>query len=466
VAPVLAPIGNKTVLWGNLLTFTATASDHDIPANTLTFGLISAPTGASINGSTGAYTWTPTSAQVGSHTFKVHVTDNGSPNLYDEEEITVTVGERPTQIVYSGDSSGQYSDLVAVEAMLTDNGGGALQGTLLVGKPIKFTIGTQSASAATNSSGVAQTTITLNQPAGSPGVASDFAGDALYLSSGDSDPFTINKEDATIEYTGDTLVSTSKVGGTATVKLAASIQESLDGYLGAKLGTTSLKFTVNNSTGGFVTSCTAPVTGALNGKGSATCSVSLKQDNYTVNIQLVVNDYYVAGVETVVITVTDPGTGFTTGGGWIMEPKLGMRSNFGFTVKYLKNGNIQGNSLYIYRVKADIGYGLREYNWIIKSNAMLGLTQSCSTLPKICKATFTGKNNIKAVDRVTGVAYSLGGNYQFQVDVTDKGEPGSSASVTPDTYAIRVWNSLGTYYQLGTPTAQVPINGGNIQVRK
>ena len=83
-----------------------------------------------------------------------------------------------------------------------------------------------------------------------------------------------------------------------------------------------------------------------------------------------------------------------------------------------------------------------------------------------CKATFTGKSNITAVNRATGVAFSLGGNYQFQVDVTDNSEPGSSPGAGPDSYAIRVWDtSTGTYYQLGTPTAQLPIDGGNIQVR-
>src|SRR5690606_32065774 len=46
-------------------------------------------TGASINGSTGVFTWAPTGAQAGTHTFKVRVSDDG--NLTDEEEITVTV---------------------------------------------------------------------------------------------------------------------------------------------------------------------------------------------------------------------------------------------------------------------------------------------------------------------------------------------------------------------------------------
>ena len=159
----------------------------------------------------------------------------------------------------------------------------------------------------------------------------------------------------------------------------------------------------------------------------------------------------------------------------INEPNLGSRSNLGFTVKYLKNGSVQGNSLYIYRktvgtsevVNPAGGYlPAGAYNWIVKSNVMDQLTQSCTlTTPKICSATFTGKSNITAVNRVTGVAYSLGGNRQFQVDVTDKGEPGSSSATTPDTYAIRVWDLSGTYYQLGTTTAQVALNGGNLQVR-
>jgi hypothetical protein len=180
-------------------------------------------------------------------------------------------------------------------------------------------------------------------------------------------------------------------------------------------------------------------------------------------------------VEDATITVVTPGTGRTTGGGWLTEPTLKTRSNFGFTVKYLRNSNVQGNSLFIYRrtvlvntvVNPSGGYlPAGEYNWIVKSNAMSALTQKCSTTtPKICTATFTGKANITAVNRSTGSAFSLGGNHQFQVDVTDNGEPGSTNTVTPDSYALRVWNAGGTYYQLGAPNAQVKIEGGNIQIR-
>jgi uncharacterized repeat protein (TIGR03803 family) len=86
--PKLAPIGNRTVVKGNLLTFTVSANDPD-PGQTKTFSLISAPGGAAIGAFTGIFNWTPTAT--GTFTFKVRVTDNGSPVLYSEQSVTVTV---------------------------------------------------------------------------------------------------------------------------------------------------------------------------------------------------------------------------------------------------------------------------------------------------------------------------------------------------------------------------------------
>ncbi|WP_345327834.1 putative Ig domain-containing protein, partial [Novipirellula rosea] len=64
VAPVLNPVGNKSATEGTLLSFTASATDADLPANTLTFSLAngtggSVPAGASIDPTTGVFTWTP-----------------------------------------------------------------------------------------------------------------------------------------------------------------------------------------------------------------------------------------------------------------------------------------------------------------------------------------------------------------------------------------------------------------------
>jgi uncharacterized repeat protein (TIGR03803 family) len=86
--PVLAAIGNKSIKKDSTLTFKATATDGDA-GQVITYSLISAPAGAAIVASTGAYTWKPTAT--GTFTFKVRATDNGAPALYDEETITVTV---------------------------------------------------------------------------------------------------------------------------------------------------------------------------------------------------------------------------------------------------------------------------------------------------------------------------------------------------------------------------------------
>jgi hypothetical protein len=88
-APVLTPIGNKAIYIGQTLAFTATATDGDLPAQTLTFSLDpTPPAGAGISGG-GAFTFTP--AGVGSSTITIRVTDNGVPAKSDFESITVEV---------------------------------------------------------------------------------------------------------------------------------------------------------------------------------------------------------------------------------------------------------------------------------------------------------------------------------------------------------------------------------------
>jgi hypothetical protein len=79
--PALNAVQDYTVVAGQTVSFTAAATDPDLPAQTLTFALESgAPTGASIDASTGAFTWTPTTAQAPStNTITIRVTDDGSP---------------------------------------------------------------------------------------------------------------------------------------------------------------------------------------------------------------------------------------------------------------------------------------------------------------------------------------------------------------------------------------------------
>ncbi len=95
-APVLAAIGNQSVNEGATLGFTASATDADLPADTLTYSLDAASLalGMTINGSTGAFSWTPTEAQGGlTPSVTISVTDNGTGNLFDSETFTITVGD-------------------------------------------------------------------------------------------------------------------------------------------------------------------------------------------------------------------------------------------------------------------------------------------------------------------------------------------------------------------------------------
>jgi alpha-tubulin suppressor-like RCC1 family protein len=90
--PVLAAVPDQTILELSTLTVTNRATDVDIPANTLTFSLVAAPSGATLDTVTGVLSWTPTHAQSPStNLITVRVTDNGVPPLSDSKSFTVVV---------------------------------------------------------------------------------------------------------------------------------------------------------------------------------------------------------------------------------------------------------------------------------------------------------------------------------------------------------------------------------------
>ena len=161
VAPVLSPIGNKTVSEGASLTFTATASDAD--GDTLTYSLDSGnPSGSSINPTTGVFTWTPTAAQgPNSYPITVRVSDG---LLSDFETITVTVQDvlTPTTTTIASDtpdpSTVGQTVSVAVNVAAVPAGAPTPTGTVTV------------------TGGVANCTIPLVNGAGSCNIAFDSVG--------------------------------------------------------------------------------------------------------------------------------------------------------------------------------------------------------------------------------------------------------------------------------------------------
>lgn len=90
-APVLATIGNRTVVAGERLTFPIRATDADLPAQLLNYSVSVNLTGASVAG--GTFSWTPASA--GTFPATIRVRDNGLPAAEDSETFTITVAPPP-----------------------------------------------------------------------------------------------------------------------------------------------------------------------------------------------------------------------------------------------------------------------------------------------------------------------------------------------------------------------------------
>jgi hypothetical protein len=88
--PSIVNPGTKNIVAGQTLSFPVSASDPDA-GQTLTYTLDIAPQGASINDSTGAFAWTPTSALVGTNAVRVRVTDNGTPALNVTADFNIVV---------------------------------------------------------------------------------------------------------------------------------------------------------------------------------------------------------------------------------------------------------------------------------------------------------------------------------------------------------------------------------------
>ena len=93
VAPVLTAVGTRRVSEGNLLSFALSATDADVPAQRLVYGLVQGPEGLTV-GTNGVVNWRPTEAQGPStNVVLVRVTDDGKPALSATNSIEIVVRE-------------------------------------------------------------------------------------------------------------------------------------------------------------------------------------------------------------------------------------------------------------------------------------------------------------------------------------------------------------------------------------
>ena len=477
--------------FGTSVTFTATvapvAPATGTPDGTVTFTIDGTAVPGSVALVSGHATYATSTLAVGNHTVRADY--SGSANfrpsygsLTGGQQVNVYV---TTTSVTVTPSTQQYSDRATFVATVSPD----LAGGYAPATSVDFYVGTQKM----NSTPVAlvasggQLTATLSNAqlietvAGqmAPGlktVTAKFNGKNSNFTVNDpTTSLTITKEDAAATYTGALFASTgSATSSTATVTLAATIQDitALNPETDPDAGDirkATVKF-VNRDAGDAVL-CTATV-GLVSlsdtKTGTATCNWTASLGtalSMSPTVGIIVDGYYTrnSSDDDQIVTVSVATTGFITGGGYLVMSSsagqypgaTGSKNNFGFNVKYNKQGtNLQGNINAIVRNNGHV--------YQIKGNSMTSLS-STITSSTTGAATFNGKASIQDITNPLNII-SIDGNATLQVTMTDNGEPGSS-----DTIAITVWNKSGGLWfsskWSGTKTLEQVLGGGNLQVR-
>jgi hypothetical protein len=109
--PVLAAISNQTVNVGQTVALTASSTDANQPPQTLTFALLAGATNATLNTSSGAFSFRPLVTQANtSNNFTLQVSDNGTPSLSATQGFAVVVNPLSAPAVSSVSvAGGQFS---------------------------------------------------------------------------------------------------------------------------------------------------------------------------------------------------------------------------------------------------------------------------------------------------------------------------------------------------------------------
>src|SRR5688572_4214745 len=477
VAPVLTVPASFSTEWGVALSgVQASASDADLPANTLTFSLVSPPSGMTIDPSSGVISWTPGSGTVGANVITVKVTDNGTPPLDDQTPtFTITVTVRPTKLIYTGNFAGQYSDQDSLKATLTDDGAGALNGTALSGKLVRVVFGGSNVGAdLTDLSGEAGFLYQILTPAGTYVVTANFNGDAAYAGSSDTDnDFVVAAEHADVipDVNNSSAFQVPSPGAaTGAVTLKFDVKEDVtpapepdvnDGALAGNINNAGFTVSLIPVAGGgnVALTCTAPAAAAGYTTRTFTCAnAAVPLGAYEVAAVIgtggTPNGSYYVGRYDDALTVYDPSLGFVTGGGKFIIDATGDRVSFGLVVNYTGKGKTtaRGN-LVVVRHHAD-GSTCRAKSNAIDAPAIIGAT-----------ATFTGKANYACVDALGVLLPGGAGNLTLTGYVEDNGEPGASAAASPDKFWVKVYGELMMTTSANSTNAK-PLTGGNIQVPK
>jgi hypothetical protein len=118
--PVFPAMSDQAVLRGQLLQFAVSATDPN--HSPLTYSASPMPAGASLNPSTGAFSWTPTTSQIGSYPLTFTATDDQGMSASTSITITVTSSLM--------DGLAHYWDFDEASGTTANDSAGACSGTL------------------------------------------------------------------------------------------------------------------------------------------------------------------------------------------------------------------------------------------------------------------------------------------------------------------------------------------------
>lgn len=206
---VTAAASPSSLPWGGTTTVTATVTgahgeaEQFIPVQ---FDVTSAGTPSSTSGTdttdaAGQGTFSYSNGTAGSDTVDVwaDLNENGTEESGETTSVTVTWTKHPTVAAYTGPTEGEYHDPLTVSGTLHD----AITSAPLSGQTLTIGFGTDTCSAATDATGTATCGFTPEQVPGPYTAQASYAGDSQYdASTSPGVPFTLNKEQTTITYTG------------------------------------------------------------------------------------------------------------------------------------------------------------------------------------------------------------------------------------------------------------------------
>lgn len=399
----------------------------------------------------------------------------------------------PTTLVYQGPASALYADCVNVSAKLTET----LTGKGISGKTISFTIGAATASAITEASGVAATTLTLS-PSDLPGVTYQvdlsFGPDNVYASNRITPAFEIKQAHAgpilgQPVYTGNVFFWTpGPTSSTATLALSATIRD-VDEVCASDIRGAKVSFAIRNGTS------LSPIGGASNlpvglvdpndkkiGTASATVQYNIGKANAEqLDIAVIVGGGYILNApayDTIVMVAKPLAGGWIIGGGKTVNGSdssgyiagaSGEYTDFGFDIKYNKGGaNPQGSADITVRSLRNpdgtVGSVPRTYKIKSTSIAVLAVKAAAGT------ASFSSKANIVDItDPSNPIAVDSG--TPLQLDIKD-GNPTGDSKLPPgdgDTIAITIQRKAGGVWfsskWLVDKTVPMPIVMGEISVK-